>query len=865
MATETSQPEPAVDDADAADGEVAPVEEGQGEEIGRFGGLLGRVKQSLTPRILKIGAALTVGFLVCFALAIFMLGEDAPTNGEKLREALVMLKEGSDIGAMRLAQELQQQGYQDPDFPGGDQFILGIVAFRQAEKLTEDGGREQKFIVAKSFLEEAQSRALTEEYEPQWAYALGISLYRIGRAKAAQPLLEKAVEGYEPGKIESSLLLTDTYVYSKTAEDLARAKKINEDLTAMPELKEEQRDRALLQQAQILYAMDKATEAEAALAQVNSQNDGITILRAEVLIKAHKYQEALEKLRPVEAGEGLRQKFPRQARYLMGLCEQKLAQSDPRNQTPHLDAARNYYERTYKQFPGSHEAVAAQLWAADILRKQNFHEKALETYNDVLRQVHDPREFSNMWIDVKVFRNVILEAWNSWNSLHLYQDSIALADHMSPLFPPALASEYAALANQKAAQYLEDQLVTAGSVQRQKQSAEMRSRWIRSGQAFARLAMERKTTADYPDDLWTSAEHFIKGQDFIKANSQLKLFIETNPTKRLPLALVRQGEVLMHLNYFEDALERFSRVVENHAQDPVVFQARYLIGKSYFETDRHDLAEQTWREMLISDDLTPAAAEWQDALFGLGKVLHLTSVQKEMESVALKQADPAAAEILKMKAFRGWDEAVVRLEEYINRFDLDETQATQSANRSQAKTLMEVRYYLAKACQRSAELPREKMKLAETDNARIQFYQQMKQLLLQSNDNYQRLKTELLLLSDKGQIDELGLEMLRNCYFEIPNNYFTYDDYNGAVIRYREAAGRYQDYPEALRAMVQEANCYDRLGRPLDARGALAQAKFILEQIPDQKFLDKDEAMNKEQWRNWLQWAVELHNQSASR
>ncbi len=865
MATETSQPEPPADAAETADETAAPAEESQGGEPGRFAGLLERAKELVTPRNMKIAGGATFGFLLLFGLIYYLNLEEAPSNSDKLREALAMLKEGNNGAAIRLAQELQQQGYQDSDFPGGDQFVLGIVAFRQAEKLSEDGGREQKYIVAKSFLEEASERALTHEYEPQWSYALGISLYRIGRAKAAQSYLEKAVKSYAPGKIESSLLLTDTYIYSKTAEDLARAKALNADLLATSQLDEQQLDRAFLQQAQILYALDKTTEAEAALAKVQTKTDGITILRAEVLMKAQKYREALEKLRPVEASEGLRQRFPRQARYLMGLCEQKLAQSDPANRTVHLEAARNYYERTYKQFQGSHEAVAAQLWAADILRRQYFHEKALETYNDVLRQVHDPREFSNKWIDVKIFRGVILEAWNSWNAMHLYQHSIALADHMAPLFPVALASEYAALANQKAAQYLDDQLAEADFSRRRKLSGELRSRWVRSGQAFAKLANERRTTADYPDDLWTSAEHFIKGKDFIKANNQLKLFIETDPTRRLPIALVRQGRVLMNLNYFDDALERFQRIVESHSTDPVVFEAQYLIGKCYFETDRQDLAEQTWREMLISDDLTPAAAEWQGALFGLGKLLHLTSVQTSLEAEAIKEADPVSAQQKLNEAYRRWDEAIVRLEEYINRFDLSEKEAAQPDNRSRVRMLIEARYYLAKACQRSAELPRRKMKEAETDNARIQFFQQMKQLLDQSNDNFHRLKTELLLLSDRGQIDDLGLEFLRNCYFEIPNNHFTFEDYNGAVIRYREAAGRYQDHPVALRAMVQEANCYDRLDRPLDARGALAQAKFILDRIPDEKFLQKDEAMSKEQWRSWLQWAVELHNQSASR
>ncbi len=876
MATEPQQSESGLPESDTALADAPSVEGLENVDdfqpqlglaarlMDKFRGVASAAQDWVTPANLKLAGFGTVGFLLLFAVIYFATREEGPTNSEKLITALEFLKTGDDGPAARIAQEIQQEGFQDPDFPGGDQFILGIVAFRQAEKLTEDEGREQKYLVAKSFLEEAQERALTEEYEAQWAYALGLSMYRIGRAKAAQPLLEKAVESYAPGKIESGLLLADTYVYSKTAEDLAKAHDLNTAIAASPELNDQQRDRLFLQRAQILYAMDKPTEAEAALANVHAETDGITILRAEVLMKAGKYGEALEKLRPVEAGEGLRQKFPRQARYLMGLCEQRLAQRDRTNQTVHYDAARNYYERTYKQYRGSHEAVAAQLWAADILRRQNFHEKALETYHDVLRQVHNPSDFSNKWIDVKVFRGVILDAWNSWNEMQLYQHSIALSEHMAPLFPPALAREYAALANQKAAQHLEDQLAVADNKKRQQRQSELENRWLRSGQAFALLAAERKTSAEYPADLWMAAEHFLKGHDYKSAVNYLTLFMNTNPTKQLPAALVLKGRVLMQLHLFEDALKHFQRVITNHPKHVMAFQARLLIGTCYFETDRHELAEQTWREMLISDQLTPAAEEWQDALFGLGKLLHLTCEEMAMQAASLEATDREAAEKLKFTAYRRWDEAIIRLDEYVKRFDLPTKDTVDPRYRERTKMLMEARYYLAKACQRSAENQQTKMKAAETENARNQFFNQMKQLLDQSNSNYERLKTELLLASDAGRIDALGREFLRNCYFEIPNNFFNFQDYHGAVIRYREAAGRYQNHPDALRAMVQEANCYDRLNRPLDARGALAQAKFILEQIPDKDFMGRSEALNKDQWRDWLQWAIELHNRPSA-
>jgi len=861
MATDIDQPDLSTEEGSAAE---SSGEDAQSlPERGWMARLSDAVDSFTSPANLKLGGLVIFGFLLLMGLVYLVTREEAPSNADKLIEALGYLEEGKDALAARIAQELQQLGYQDPDFPGGDQFVLGIVAFRQAEQLSEDEGREQKYLVAKSFLQEAQERALTEDYEAEWAYALGISLYRIGRANAAQPLLEKAAEAYAPGKIESGLLLADTYLYSKTSENLDKARTLNATLIELPGLTDRQRDRAFLQRAQILYALEEQTAAEAALAEVQSQNDGITILRAEVLMKAGKYEEALQKLRPVESSEGLQQQYPRQARYLMGMCKQQLAHIDPDNRKTHFEAARNYYERTYKQYSGTHEAVAAQLWAADILRRQEFHEKALETFSNVLRQVHDPQEFSNKWIDVKVFRDVVLDAWNAWNSAHLYNHSIALADHMSPLFPISLSREYSAVAKQKAAQYLTWQLDHSSAAERKSRQLELRARWLRSGQAFAELALERKTTSFYPDDLWMAAEDFMNARAYERAVNYWTLFIETNPTVKLPPALVRKGIALMQLELFEDALLHFQRVVTSHPRHAVAFQARYLIGECYFQTNQQNLAEQAWRDILTSDQLTPAAAEWQESLFSLGKLLHLTAAEIVIQADEVAASDPPKAAELRNNAYRRWEEAILRLENYINRYDLSKDEFVNPSYRERAKRLTESQYYLAKACQRSAEFQMNKMELAETDNARSQFYKQMRVLLEQSNKNYERLKGKLLIASDVGQLDELGRQLLLHCYFEIPKNYFDMGDFQSALTRYREAAGRYQDRPDALQAMVQEANCYDRLQRPLDARGALAQAKFMLEQIPEQNFAAGGAGMSKEQWRAWLQWAIKLHQQPA--
>ena len=97
--------------------------------------------------------------------------------------------------------------------------MLGMCAFREAIAY-DDVGRDQRYVTAASYLREADRLSLAEERRPEWAFATGISLYRIGRADEAQPLLKEAVETYPPGKNEAGLLLTQVYMDGRSKHNM---------------------------------------------------------------------------------------------------------------------------------------------------------------------------------------------------------------------------------------------------------------------------------------------------------------------------------------------------------------------------------------------------------------------------------------------------------------------------------------------------------------------------------------------------------------------------------------------------------------------------------------------------------------------
>ena len=109
-----------------------------------------------------------------------------------------------------------------------------------------------------------------------------------------------------------------------------------------------------------------------------------------------------------------------------------------------------------------------------------------------------------------------------------------------------------------------------------------------------------------------------------------------------------------------------------------------------------------------------------------------------------------------------------------------------------------------------------------------------------------------------GLLDPLGQRMLRDAYFERAHNLYAMDKYDRAIEAYTSAANRYAEDPSVLLAYIQMANCYDRLGKPLDARGVAIQAMLIHKNLPDKIFTQDKTLMTRDEWRSWLEWAGAL-------
>jgi tetratricopeptide (TPR) repeat protein len=861
-----------------------------------------------------IAAAAVV--LVIIGIVIYQSRDEGPTPREMLLTALKLIDERDDLKArseaVTIARKLRRRGYRDADFAGGTEFVLGVASFRSAQGLDETQ-RERRYLIAANELRKSETLAIDKSRRSEWAFALGSSLYEIGKATEARPLLEEAVESYSPGRIEASVRLVDIYLDLKTEDVLLKAVPLLKTITDTKGLDQSQRDGAYLRSAQVFLALNRHAEAEQALEQVSDDtqgNQGTIVFRAQTLmaeaestmIQAKalseqarvlteqaqqsvkqkqaveaarlnseadavsaravlqrktavvKYLAAMGQLEPVANDVGLEQTFARQASFLLGICAEAIDD---------VDAAINHFERTAEKYARSQEGVAANLRAADLLRRAGRNEEALnKRYSNALRTVKQPEDFRNRWLSLEQFRGQIRKAWEEWADAHAYQEAITLAGMMTPLFPPLQAREFTARANRRWAEYLDQQSEYATYTQQQKLQRPQRERWRESGKSHAALANEMKTSADYPNALRISAEHYRRGHDFENSLRQWNLFINTRPKAQLAEALVNRGKILMDLDRLDEALLEFQLVIDSFLTDSASFEAQYVLGMCHLEKNELDEAKKVWRAIITSDSLTPAAKQWQLSQVSLGKLMFHTAVMKKTAAQSPRSTlSQTEKDDLLEEAFSRWDEAIHHLELFLAFVTRD------SRHPEAVRAKPEARYLLARALRHAADKPQQKLDSAETENARIELRRSMQDLLSQARDGYRTLQSELRALEEIDMLGDLERRLLRDCFFELAHTYFMLagfgldsaaDNYNKAIVAYQSAANRYQRDPQVILAYIQISKCHERLGEHSYARSSLEQAKVILKQMPDDAFTSNTTSMSKTEWLDWLEWMQSL-------
>lgn len=805
---------------------------------------------------------------------------------EKLKLALKYLDDGIGQGdveigllsrARELALDLQKVDYRDPGFPGGVEYILGITAFREA--LTEEQAfQEQLFLMAVENLKAAEERSVPAEpgeYRKNWAYALAVSLCRVGLSSEAQPILVDEIikmkgvfEDSDPEVVEAKLLRSEYLLGVRTAETLSEAEQLNDEafsqIASHAESGEAHNDqiRVRLQRVRIKLALKKGEEAKESLEWVRKRLDQggtgrdqnyeskreIKLLLAQTLMEDGRllkeggadpekinqaYRSASEILKDLYRNADLDQAVTRQSAYLLGVCYRELGDAE---------AAVNQFH-VVSMHGNSQEATAARVAAGDLLRKKGgLDGDALAEYGLALRSVRSLEEYRNRWMDQRDFQRAIREAWEDWIENKRFDRAIALAELMPPLFAPEAAGEYSAIATLRWAESKQAEYDQSSIDHQQEIWEEVRRRWNRSGQAHERLAESLSATVRYGDALWASAEHYVRGQQHLSALRQLNAFIETRPTRFLPTALVLRGKTLMSLGRHAEAIKSFEEVLASHATDVAALQAEYLIGLAFLEQNDRAEAEKRWQHILDNPKLKPDAIEWQQSLLGITRLRFREAEESHASAENARQTAQVKLQGERLKeADRKYETAIGNFEQYLARYPRSEKNP-------------EVMYELGIAYQHSADLYQWAQADAANENARIEATEALRSRLNNSYGYYRKAIQAFEDLREKGKLDDLGHGLLRNSYFSTGDVLVRLEKFKEAIEAYTAAANRYPRQSDTLQAYVQVAACYEKLDKPAEAHSMIEQAKVILRDMPPEIFSESSSQMSKPEWEKRLEW-----------
>ena len=539
------------------------------------------------------------------------------------------------------------------------------------------------------------------------------------------------------------------------AKTLARMNRYDEaqrDLASLPAAAQREPD-VLLTRAQLLLD-DVAAE----LDRRPIQTDGS--LPADLNIQV---AEATKLLREAETSDMQAGEITRRAYYLLGRAA--MLEGDQR-------AALKLFTRTQQQFGDSPEGLAAKLAEADILRRDGDDRGALLWYRQVLQSDIDPETYRSDVLTIRELRSRILAAVADFARNGLFANAIAMLDNFTPLFNRRQEFE---LRGKTLREWGERELRQAEN--ETKGSKELRRSGLKrlreAGVAFEALARLRFATANYPNDLWDSADCFYLGHSYTSAARLFETYLKSEPEKRNAEALLRLGQVSLALGRIEPCIAALEECIELYDRDNATYQARIDCARAFWRRGDADEAERLLRVNLSGSLLEPKSPEWKDSLFTLGLLLF----------------DQGR-----------YEEAIGTLEEAVERYPED-------------RQTLQARYVTGEAYRRWAAEPFERLENARTASEREKFEQLVRERLNQALQQFKLVQSSITLKIQNVQEDAPYAAMRRNCYMLEGACLFDLGKYQEAIEAYQNVSSLYPNEPFVLETFVQIANCWQRLDR----------------------------------------------------
>ena len=780
-------------------------------------------------RMATIGLALVAAVTGVVVISLIATSKAHKPPKVTIEMALEALDEQSYSHAKALADAMLQHPEIKADERSGPAFVLGAAAAYEAEEMGTKT-RATRFLVAARYLEEARDRGFPAGRDAEGLYLLARSLFYSGQTTASRAALAEALVLNADRAAELHHMLCEAYLRDAHPR-LDEALKHNNALLAIPKLPEGERIEAQIQKAQILFAQGKPAECGVVLAALPTaarELAEVVLLRGQLLMgegkalqqrvaedasaatAAHeKYQAALKLLRLADSRDTLGGTVAAEAMYLIGVCFVELG--DTR-------AALAQLERTRRQNPDTHEALAAGFQEAELYRQMGKDAEALAAYRRLLEAIKTPDGYSNRWLALDEIRTRLVAAFDHYRNEGKFSLCVSLAQALPAVLGRVKAYELEAEADSAWGRRLLAEAEPLVESRAKPLRSEGLAKLHAAGVVFDRLARDQIASRQYTEYLWSSAGAFFQGQDYAAAARMVREYLRNEARRRHPQALVMLAESLLALGRVDDAIKALQECIEFHPRDAATYRARYLASKACLEKGNVEKAEALLRDNLSGEFLSPASKEWRESLFALGELLH---------------------------GERRYDEAVTRLDEALQRYP-------------EAPQVVEARYLLADAYRRRAQTAADKLKQDLPATSQLVHSKEIHDNLLRALEQYKQLQDLLTRRQEAGVLRSTERAILRNTTFALGSVLSDLGQLEPAIKAYFTAANRYQHSPEAIDAYVQIAGVYRRLDRPTEARRAIEQAKVVLGRMkPDADFTATTN-FDRKQWTEVLEALSQL-------
>ncbi|MGL6195240.1 MAG: tetratricopeptide repeat protein, partial [Thermoguttaceae bacterium] len=479
-------------------------------------------------------------------------------------------------------------------------------------------------------------------------------------------------------------------------------------------------------------------------AKLLNTNQTVDVNAVQELRKAalDKYREAILRLEMSKNADLDKLQYSSQATLLQGIAYEEMGE---------FKKAQDMFSFLIRTYPSSNDTVAAEFRWAELERKLGNFESALSGYYRCAKMLKELGAYNNPILPLKEILASVESTFSEYVALKDFESGFRLLSVFKGVIPNLEMAKLNASGCEAWARDLRKRATASTYEESQKLNLEARDKFRLAGRWFAEVAKLDYTSPSLADYIWSSAENYREGKDYVKAIPMYKEYLKYDIVRRQAETLATLGQLYFELDLLDKSIETFDEYLTDYPQNSLVYQVRLLKSYAHFEKQELQQAEVLLLENL-SGVLAPKSAMYRDTIYALGK----------------------------MQFNAGDKEKAVQTLEDATFLHPDATQAG------------EAYYMIAQSYLSLVDKLLEGLKTAKLATAKEQTNIEIRKDRQLALNNFQKTKEVLLARENLIPLSKAEQIMLMVSYFEIAKQQLELDQTRAALESYKAAQNRYQ-------------------------------------------------------------------------